>query len=138
MNNQGLVAAFHRATGQPVLDTPKIPERGRTQLRCRLLREESEEAVQAAFAVYAAEDFEFACLTNVAKELADVLYVVYGWANEYGIDLDSVFAEVHKSNMSKVGAPRRADGKLTKGANYRPPDVAAVLGLIDGRADPIG
>ena len=39
--------------------------------------------------------------------------------------------EVHASNMTKLGADgrpvRRADGKILKGPDYRPPDIAAVL-----------
>lgn len=140
MNNQGLVAAFHRATDQPVKDYPQIPEHGRTQLRARLLREEAEEAIEAAFELLPAEGANHRRLCNVAKELADVLYVAYGWANEYGIDLDVVFAEVHKSNMSKAEdpeRPRREDGKVLKGPGYREPDIPGALGFVEGNAEPL-
>src|SRR6476660_3944112 len=40
--------------------------------------------------------------SKLAKELADLLYVVYGTAEEFGIPLEAVFATVHESNMSKV------------------------------------
>lgn len=63
---------------------------------------------------------------KTAKELADILYVVYGTAVSFGIDIDKVFAEVHKSNMSKLedGKPvLREDGKVLKGKNYAPPNL---------------
>jgi predicted HAD superfamily Cof-like phosphohydrolase len=71
-------------------------------------------------------------VVGVADALADIVYVAYGTAHVYGIDLDAVLDEVHASNMTKLGADgrpvRRADGKVLKGPHYRPPDIAAVLG----------
>jgi predicted HAD superfamily Cof-like phosphohydrolase len=68
---------------------------------------------------------------RLAHELAVVVYVAYGTALVHGIDLDEVIAEIHRSNMTKLGpdgrVARRADGKVLKGEHYRAPDVAAVL-----------
>lgn len=65
---------------------------------------------------------------ELAKELADLLYVVYGTAVLLDIPIDAVFAEVHRSNMSKLNsATFREDGKLLKGPNYRPPDIRRVM-----------
>lgn len=70
-------------------------------------------------------------LDRLAHELADVVYVAYGTALVHGVDLDAVIAEVHRSNMSKLGpdgsVSRRADGKVLKGEHYAAPDVAGVL-----------
>ena len=52
--------------------------------------------------------------------MADLLYVVYGTAVSYGIDMDPVFREVHRSNMSKVGGYKREDGKWVKPPTYSP------------------
>ena len=60
-----------------------------------------------------------------ADALADIAYVVYGTALHFGIDLDAVVAEVHRSNMTKTPA---GDGKAIKGADYRPPAIAPLLG----------
>ena len=55
-------------------------------------------------------------LVNLAKELADLLYVTYGAAAKYGIPIDDIFREVHRSNMSKLGSDGkpiyREDGKV--------------------------
>jgi len=64
---------------------------------------------------------------KVADALGDLLYVVYGAALEWGIPLDDVVAEIHRSNMTKDVGATRADGKITKGPGYEPPDLAAVL-----------
>lgn len=69
----------------------------------------------------------------LAKELADLLYVVYGTGAAVGIDMDKVYDEVHCSNMSKLGADgeviRREDGKVLKGPNYAPPDLSWIPDL---------
>jgi predicted HAD superfamily Cof-like phosphohydrolase len=65
-------------------------------------------------------------LVKIADALADIVYVAYGTALCYGIDLDAVLAEVHASNMSKEPAPA-GGGKAVKGQRYRPPDIERVL-----------
>lgn len=64
---------------------------------------------------------------NLTKELADILYVVYGTAVTFGLPLQDVFEEVHRSNMSKMGddgkAVFREDGKVLKGPNYTKPNL---------------
>ena len=122
------VGEFHHAYGLPVRDVPTI-EVGPHQvaLRLSLIQEEFAELAAAADA----DD-----LVGVADALADIVYVAYGTAHVYGIDLDAVLDEVHASNMTKLGADgrpvRRADGKILKGPGYRAPDIAAALGLESG------
>lgn len=61
------------------------------------------------------------------KELADLVYVCYQYATNIGWDLDEALNRVHESNMSKLdvdGTPiYRADGKVLKGPNYKPPNL---------------
>ena len=68
---------------------------------------------------------------SVAEAVADIVYVVYGTALTYGIDLDPVLREVHRANMSKLGADGkpllRQDGKVLKSDRYRPPDIAPIV-----------
>jgi predicted HAD superfamily Cof-like phosphohydrolase len=67
---------------------------------------------------------------ELAKELADLLYVVYGTAEELGIPLEEVFAKVHESNMSKVwddGTVHYNEfGKVLKPNTYSPPDLSFI------------
>ena len=82
-----------------------------------------------------AEEFEVAAssrdLTAMADALADIVYVTYGAAVTLGIDLDDVVAEVHASNLTKLGPDgqpiMRSDGKVLKPESYEPPDVTRVL-----------
>jgi len=64
---------------------------------------------------------------DTLKELTDVLYVVYQYAECRGWDIDEAYRRVHHSNMSKIGPDGRVlyreDGKVLKGPNYRPPDL---------------
>lgn len=57
--------------------------------------------------------------------------MIDGSAISYGIDLEPVVAEIHASNMSKLGEDGRPiyreDGKVLKGPNYFPPNIRRVL-----------
>lgn len=67
---------------------------------------------------------------HLAKELADLLYVVYGTADELDIPLEEVFAEVHKSNMGKPWPDGKVHyteyGKVIKPPTYSPPDLSFI------------
>jgi predicted HAD superfamily Cof-like phosphohydrolase len=116
------VQQFHRAADVENPDYPQLPTYERQMLREKLIEEEFWELKQA---------FSEGDVVAYADAVADLLYVVYGTADEAGIDADAVFAEVHRSNMSKVGADgkvlKRADGKILKPDTYSPPDVESVL-----------
>ena len=64
---------------------------------------------------------------HALKELADLVYVCYQYAENMGWFLDEALDRVHKSNMSKLdedGNPiYREDGKVLKGPNYKPPNL---------------
>lgn len=71
-------------------------------------------------------------MSQIAKELADRIYVLLGHAATMGLTrFDEIFAEVHRSNMSKMGdggkPVLRADGKITKGPNYVPPILGPLM-----------
>ena len=65
---------------------------------------------------------------DALKELADLVYVCYQYAENMGWFLDEALNRVHLSNMSKLdedGKPiYREDGKVLKGPNYKPPDLS--------------
>lgn len=118
------VDLFHHLFGLPRRPTPGIdgiPDE-LLDLRIRLIKEEADEFEEAAMR----RD-----LAAMADALADLLYVTYGAAVTLGIDLDDVVAEVHASNLSKLGPDGRpilrSDGKVLKPDTYQPPDVDRVL-----------
>ena len=56
------------------------------------------------------------------KELADLVYVVYSYANALGYDLDEAIKRVHENNMARMRQDngeilRRSDGKIIKNPN---------------------
>jgi predicted HAD superfamily Cof-like phosphohydrolase len=121
-----MVREFHESFGARIGNT-RNPNLGRVdtqELRWKLIAEEVKELADA-----------FYCqnIVEVADALADIAYVTYGAAIAFGIDLDACIAEVHRSNMSKLGADGspvfREDGKVLKGPNYSPPNLQEVLGL---------
>jgi len=65
---------------------------------------------------------------HALKELADLVYVCYQYAENMGWFLDEALNRVHISNMSKLGEDNkpiyREDGKVLKGPNYKPPDLS--------------
>jgi NTP pyrophosphatase (non-canonical NTP hydrolase) len=65
------------------------------------------------------------------KELADLVYVCYQYAENLNWDLDEALDRVHRSNMSKLDADGnpiyRADGKVLKGPNYQPPNLSDLV-----------
>ena len=115
---QAMVEAFRRTFDIVVNPVPTVPDGPTRGLRIQLIQEEFNELKEAL----ARED-----LASIAKEMADLLYVVYGTAVSYGIDMDPVFREVHRSNMSKVGGHKREDGKWVKPATYSPALIEPIL-----------
>lgn len=67
-------------------------------------------------------------IVEIADGCADLMVVTIGTAIACGIDLDPIFQEVHRSNMSKfIDGHRREDGKWIKGPAYSPPNIKAEL-----------
>ncbi|MEX5217984.1 MAG: MazG nucleotide pyrophosphohydrolase domain-containing protein [Nitrospiraceae bacterium] len=115
---QRMVEEFHQKFELRTEPTPAIPDDATRRLRIRLIQEEFDEVKEA---------LERQDLNGIAKELADLLYVVYGTAVSYGIDMDPVFREVHRSNLSKVGGYKRGDGKWVKPPTYSPAQIGPIL-----------
>ena len=65
------------------------------------------------------------------SELADIVYVVYGYAATFGWDLDEAVRRIHTANMSKLGPDGkplyRPDGKVLKGPNYRKANLSDLI-----------
>ncbi len=116
---------FHRTFGAYVSEVPTadLPPEVR-ELRIRLIEEELAEYADAA---------RRGDLVAVADALTDLLYVVLGAMVAHGLQdvAEALFAEVHRSNMSKAGPDGRPllreDGKILKPSTFSPPDLARIL-----------
>ena len=130
---QQQVKAFHEAFGHTVNDQPRSPSIDDIKLRILLMQEELLGKGELA------ESMEEQDLIGVADGLADLLYVTIGTAVVFGIDIEPVFDEVHRSNMSKLGddgepiISRGMDidgyplGKVMKGPNFFEPAIGKEL-----------
>lgn len=112
-----MVAEFHYKFEHYTAIKTQIPPINVVVLRRRLISEEAMEFDHAA---------SQGDLVEIADALADLLYVVFGSALAFGIPIDKVFAEVHRSNMTKQG--KDEFGKTIKGPDYTPPEIKGILG----------
>jgi predicted HAD superfamily Cof-like phosphohydrolase len=112
-----MVREFHEKYDAPVGDSPRqIGVKDRLR-RARLIFSEASEFIEAA------DQGDF---VEMVDALADLLVVTYGAAVEMGVDLEPVFAEVQRSNLSKNGG-MDAGGKILKGPGFSPPDIPREL-----------
>jgi predicted HAD superfamily Cof-like phosphohydrolase len=113
------VLEFTLRAGQPAPVTPTLLIKETYHLRMDLLEEELDELNHAMIT----DD-----LVEISDALGDLLYVLLGTAVSYGIDLEPVFEEIHRSNLSKfIDGTRREDGKWLKGPSFTPPNLAPLV-----------
>ncbi|PPR47135.1 MAG: hypothetical protein CFH19_00741 [Alphaproteobacteria bacterium MarineAlpha5_Bin9] len=118
MSNFEKVKEFMLTFGQEVKKDPEFPNEKIIELRKKLIDEEFNELKDA---------INNKDIVEVADALTDILVVTYGAGVAFGIDLDKCFDEVHRSNMSKLGANGKPiyneSGKVLKGPNYQKPNL---------------
>lgn len=119
------VRIFHETYGLPVKDRPDLSDPKTNQLRINLLQEELDELKEALAAGDA---------VGALDALTDLQYVLDGAYLSFGLHAlkHTAFAEVQRSNMSKLGADgkpvrRPEDGKILKGPNFTPPDLKGIV-----------
>ncbi|APL99190.1 nucleotide pyrophosphohydrolase [Bordetella phage MW2] len=144
------VTEFHAIFKHPIADAPTPATKALRELRVRLIAEELTElcealgvavkiesnGVSSQFVVEAVKDDGDVDLVEAADALGDLDYVVQGANLVFGFPAEDVVREIHRANMSKLGEDGkpiyREDGKVVKGPNYTPPNVAAVLSEATG------
>jgi len=112
------VRDFHEKFGAVVGDSKSPVDPSITALRKKLIDEEHDELQDALDA----NNYEY-----IAKEAADLIYVILGTMVSYGIDINPIWDAVHASNMQKIGGGNRPDGKVLKPAGWKAPNIAAIL-----------
>lgn len=148
------VRKFHKAFGHPVAGRINPATKELRELRVKLIAEELSELCQALgvglklivdprpgdadhedvkdfMLVEALLEDDEVDLVEAADALGDIDYVTQGANLVFGFPAEDVMNEIQRANMSKLGEDGlpiyREDGKIMKGPNYAPPDVAAVL-----------
>lgn len=98
---QAEVARWMRAFGQEVPEKAEMPNDDVLNLRSRLIEEEATETTSALQCGWMeAEGPEL--IAEIADGLADLLVVTYGTAAAFGINIEPIFAEVMRSNWTKM------------------------------------
>lgn len=109
---------FHTKFKHPVNSSPYLNDNQLNKLREKLIDEEFGELK---------EGLKNKDPVAVTDALGDLLVVILGAGVSLGLPLGKAFDEIMDSNMSKLGEDGepiyRADGKILKGPNYRPPDL---------------
>ncbi len=148
LNNFEKIKVFHSAFGRtPDPESPTLRDEPCRRLRAELVFEEFKELIhelgyklayqeypdiseQQSQIVLVRNELEETdlSLARIAKEAADLEYVTLGTSASLGIDATRAYADVHQSNMSKLGPNgeviRRADGKVLKSELYKPADLS--------------
>ena len=108
-----------------IQNSPSLPSRNKQK---NLIVEEFKEFLEAEGMLFRNNPVFPA---EALKELADLVYVCYQYADNMNWFLDEALDRVHKSNMSKLdedGHPiYRDDGKVLKGPNYKPPNLTDLV-----------
>lgn len=131
---QQMVQAFHEKAGSTINYKPNDLDDETAYLRANLIAEEFEELL-AALGVRKIDDIIVDWERDpgqghvaVADAIGDLLYVVLGTAVSCGIDIQPIFEEIHRSNMSKfIDGHRRMDGKWIKGPSYTPANLEPLI-----------
>ena len=118
--------AFMIASGQTVDSPDNHPQ---AALYRNLIIEEYHEFIEA----YPGNvPWKIETAANVTDALIDLIYVCSGMLHSMGVNPEQAWAEVQRSNMSKVDPEtgkviKRDDGKVLKPASYSPPDLETVV-----------
>jgi predicted HAD superfamily Cof-like phosphohydrolase len=118
---QKMVYEFHQKFKLHIEPRPHIVPRRVADLRIALSDEENKELREGIIN----ED-----IIEIADALADKIYVDCGTAVSYGINLDPIFREVHRSNMTKLwdGKPKYNEaGKVVKPETFEYPKIGAEI-----------
>ena len=115
------VKEFRRRYG---LNTPaKTKKEVRTQFKC--VREEFSELFDEIC------ESDFRPSVKVLDGICDLLFTTIGLAIVLDCDIQGAFAEVQRSNLTKLGVDGkpiyRADGKVLKGPNFEEPQLEPFL-----------
>lgn len=118
MYEQDNVEDFHREFGIKINTVPCIPDAKEAALRIALIQEELTELAEA---------FDKHDVVEVADAIGDLMYVVLGCSVTCGIDIEPIFHEIHRSNMTKKGGHKAPNGKWIKPETYEPAKLLPIL-----------
>ena len=135
------VRIFHERTASPIADHPRLLPGGKDRakalaqqllaIKAKIQADGDDLLLQrAAMAIEELAEWLQAHaegdLVAAADAWADRAYVLFGDAVAAGLPAAALFAEVHRSNMTKEPVAGES-GKARKGPGYTPPDLGTIL-----------
>lgn len=114
------VLEFHEKFDCAIAERPTI---WMNKLRKELLIEEVGEFCEAV------DNMD---LVEAADAIADIIYVALGAAVTFGIDMEPIWNEVHRSNMAKTGGGVNDINKILKPKGWIPPDIESIIAAQKG------
>jgi predicted HAD superfamily Cof-like phosphohydrolase len=145
-----LVRQFHEAFNHPIAERPTEGSEALRRLRATLVLEEALEFAEACGyevtlslsgkPVLSTSPTTRHDLVAMADALGDLEYVVQGANLAFGLPSRTIFEEIHRSNMSKLGHDGkpiyRDDGKVLKSTRYTPPALEPIILLAASQESP--
>jgi predicted HAD superfamily Cof-like phosphohydrolase len=126
---QEQVREFMIKAGQECPAKPTIPSLDTVILRKNLIDEEVNDELLALLELLTKYKYkQEEILIQLSDALTDSIVVILGTAIAFGIDLEPVWNEVHRSNMTKfIAGYKREDGKWMKGPSYERPRLKEII-----------
>jgi predicted HAD superfamily Cof-like phosphohydrolase len=118
MYEQSNVEDFHKEFNLTINYTPQLLEKEDIEISMKLIKDEVKELEDA----FAAKN-----IVEIADGIGDIIYVVLGAAVRSGMDMEPLFREIHRSNMTKQGGYKDSHGKWIKPDTYDPPRLLPIL-----------
>jgi len=138
-----MVREFHKYIGAPIVTKPQLLDGDPKDARFLAARLRNVTGLARKIAPYdpmvarlalAVEELAEWTEAYVSRDLvaaadawADRAYVLFGDAVACGFPAEELFAEVHRSNMSKQFGVRTGLGKAYRGVKYEPPRIREIL-----------
>lgn len=114
---QELVQDFHIKYCHFIGMQPSLLPNDLLKFRINLCKEELDELIQS----FDKNDF-----IGIVDGIGDLLYVIFGLCVCLGIDIEPIFEEIHRSNMTKDISNERIS-KPIKGKNFSLPNIKEEL-----------
>lgn len=116
-----------KEVGVPTTPNPAVLMNSAIDHRAFLMRLIDEEATELRDHLLRPDYDDVTAFTDIADDLADLIYVTLQAANALGINLSPIWEEVQRSNMAKKGGETRADGKQLKPTGWTPPNLRPLI-----------
>jgi len=114
---QKMVEEFHKKYKFKINKTPTLIGEDLLKFRIQWIEEEIKELKDAG---------KSKNIVEMADGMGYAIYLILGLAVSMGIDLEPIFTEIHRSNMTKERSDKKI-AKAIKGKNFIHPDILREL-----------